>query len=50
MKNLFDWFRKRYLCIKYGTKNCADCKFCANDFDFSGCSMFLKNFRNRFFK
>lgn len=45
MKELFDWIKRKYLCIRYGKKECADCKYCYDKQDWWGCTLNLRNYR-----
>lgn len=45
MKDIIEWLKNRFLCIKYGKKDCRECKYYYDDGDWWGCNLNQKNHR-----
>ena len=39
MKVIIEWFKNRFLCIKYGKKDCRECKYYYDDGAWWGCNL-----------
>lgn len=49
MKGIIEWIKNKFLCIKYGKKDCRECEHYYDDGDWWGCNLGLKNYRKQYF-